>query len=394
MKILYVVDGRSPIAINWIRFIVEAGHDVYLASTFDFIPDLPLKSFNFVPVAFSHLKGKNLVENSDQPAGSLWSSSLVKFRTSVRRILAPLTIPPASTRLKTIIESVKPDLVHAMRIPFEGMLASRALRDSPTLPLIISVWGNDFTLHAGATPWMAKYTRSALHRADGLHTDCQRDLELSHHWGYVEGKPSLVVPGNGGVQTDLFYPPENGSPNREYTVINPRGFRSYIRNDTFFKSIPDVLKYHPHARFICPDMAGESQAQSWIKKLGIESAVELLPKIAREEMADLFRRAAIAVSPSTHDGTPNTLLEAMASGCFPVASDLESIREWIDPSINGFLIDPSDPSDLAAAVVKALDQIDLRIQALNYNRELINARAEYGSSMQSALNFYQALLNQ
>ena len=394
MKILYVVDVRSPIAINWIKFVIEAGHEVHLASTFDVVPDMPFKSFAFVPVAFSQVKGVDQKQNGYQPSASIWSASLVSLRTSVRRILAPLTISPASNRLKKIIGSLKPDIVHAMRIPFEGMLASKALWDKQTPPLIISVWGNDFTLHAGTTPWMERYTRSALNRADGLHTDCQRDLDLSHQWGYAEDKPSIVLPGNGGVQTDLFYPPQNGSPDRENTVINPRGFRAYIRNDTFFKSIPEVLEYHPQARFLCPDMAGESQAQGWIKKLGIESAVELLPKVTKGEMADLFRRSAIAVSPSTHDGTPNTLLEAMASGCFPVAGDLESIREWIDPGINGYLIDPSDPADLAAAIVKALDQVELRNQALNHNRELINARAEYESSMQSALNFYQTFLNQ
>jgi hypothetical protein len=33
MKILYVADGRSPIAQNWIRYFAERGDEVYLAST-------------------------------------------------------------------------------------------------------------------------------------------------------------------------------------------------------------------------------------------------------------------------------------------------------------------------------------------------------------------------
>src|SRR6478609_7744686 len=33
MKILYIADGRSPIAQNWIRHFVERGDEVYLAST-------------------------------------------------------------------------------------------------------------------------------------------------------------------------------------------------------------------------------------------------------------------------------------------------------------------------------------------------------------------------
>jgi glycosyltransferase involved in cell wall biosynthesis len=393
MKLLYVADGRSPIAINWIEYFIDQGHEVHLVSTFDVIPDLNLKSFEFVPVAFSQMKGKtNRVDSADLPGGIFWGSSMVNLRTSMRRIIAPLTVSAASKRLKDIIDRVNPDLIHAMRIPFEGMLASRALQDKQAPPLVISVWGNDFTLHAAATPWMAKYTRSTLVRVNGLHTDCQRDLILAHQWGFADLKPSIVVPGNGGVQTDLFYPPKNESRTRADIVINPRGFRSYIRNDSFFKAIPEVLKQRPHTRFVCPDMAGVDQALRWIDDLGIEHAVELLPKVSREEMAGLFRKAAVAVSPSSHDGTPNTLLEAMACGCFPVAGDLESLREWIDPGINGFLVDPADPSDIAAAIVEALERTESREQALIHNQKLIKTRAEYNSSMASALNFYQTLI--
>jgi glycosyltransferase involved in cell wall biosynthesis len=82
----------------------------------------------------------------------------------------------------------------------------------------------------------------------------------------------------------------------------------------------------------------------------------------------------------------------MACGCFPVAGDLESLREWIDPGINGFLVDPADPSDIAAAIVEALERTESREQALIHNQKLIKTRAEYNSSMASALNFYQTLI--
>ena len=68
-------------------------------------------------------------------------------------------------------------------------------------------------------------------------------------------------------------------------------------------------------------------------------------------MADVFRRAQIVASPSIHDGTPNTLLEGIACGCFPVAGDLESIREWITPDENGLLFDSNDPQSIAKAIV-------------------------------------------
>jgi glycosyltransferase involved in cell wall biosynthesis len=141
-------------------------------------------------------------------------------------------------------------------------------------------------------------------------------------------------------------------------------------------------------------MSGEVQAQRWIEELNVTASVELLLNVSRGEMAGLFREAAIAVSPSIHDGTPNTLLEAMASGCFPVAGDLESLREWIEPGINGFLIDPADPTALAEAVIEALEQPDLRLKARNHNQILISDRAEYRTTMKKAGEFYQALIGE
>ena len=98
-------------------------------------------------------------------------------------------------------------------------------------------------------------------------------------------------------------------------------------------------------------MQGEPQATGWVQELGITDQVTLLPKQTRAQMADLFRQSRVVVSPTTHDGTPNTLLEAMACGCLPVVGDLESLREWITPGVNGLLVDLSHPQELAEAIL-------------------------------------------
>jgi glycosyltransferase involved in cell wall biosynthesis len=395
MRLLFVADGRSPIALDWIRYFVRRGDEVHLVSTFP-SPALPgLVSFNVIPVAFSRIKGRQaqrtlLDQGTNQPPQTRSLSRLVpvRLRTGLRQWLGPLTIPGAARRLAELTKSIQPDLVHAMRIPYEGMLAAQA---NLPFPLIISVWGNDFTLHARANPWMAANTRLAMQRAGALFTDCRRDLRLAVEWGYSTDRPTLVVPGNGGVQLDIFYPPPEpiGTP----TIINPRGFRAYLRSDTFFKAIPLVLAKLPTAHFLCAGMSGEPQALRWLEEYGIAENVELLPLQSRMEMAELFRRSQVAVSPSTHDGTPNTLLEAMACGCFPVAGDIESLREWIQPGDNGFLVDPGDEHALAEAILQAFARPSLRQHAAQINRDLVTSRAEYLHGMQQAEKFYSMLVN-
>lgn len=384
MRILFVADGRSPIALNWISYFVEQGHEVHLVSTYACAPALKLAGLEIIPAALSEAAGA-AGGGGTSMGGRAWLRRLVPvgLRTALRQRLGPLTLPGAARRLAEICDRLQPELVHAMRIPYEGMLAALA---EPAAPLLISIWGNDFTLHAPATRRMAALTRLALGRAGALHADCRRDIRLAQEWGFPAGRPFRVLPGSGGIQLETFYPP--AEPPTQPLVVNPRGFRAYLRSDTFFKAIPLVLARCPAARFACPNMAQEAQARAWVEGLGIGAAVDLLPSQSRVEMADLFRRTQVVVSPSTHDGTPNTLLEALACGCFPVVGDLESLREWITPGENGFLVDPGDPQALAAAIVQALEQPELRRRAAAYNRQQIAERAEYQRCMQEAEKFY------
>jgi glycosyltransferase involved in cell wall biosynthesis len=400
VRLLFVADGRSPIAVNWIKHFVEVGHEIHLVTTFASNPPLELASITHLPVAFSGLKSEDSVKGI---TGALDGAGKIRLRTTIKNWLGPYTISPSSRKLSEIARKLEPDLIHAMRIPFEGMLAAQA---DLTSPLIVSVWGNDFTLHGPSTPKMRSMTKVTLRKTAGLHVDCSRDLRLAVEWGYPQDQPAIVLPGAGGIVPEIFHPSSNGVEIQPLTiqgrtldipidspvVVNPRGFRAYIRNDTFFKSIPMILEQFEDTIFLCPVMKGVREAEEWVTELGIKDSVHLLPKLTASEMGDVYRRSLISVSPSEHDGTPNTLLEAMACGCFPIAGDIESIREWIQDGTTGFLIDPAEPAELADAVVSALGQPELLEAARVDNIELVNDRARRSDVMRRAEVFYQELL--
>ncbi|KXK12343.1 MAG: putative glycosyltransferase [Chloroflexi bacterium OLB14] len=393
MRILFVTDARSPISQNWIKYFLKPENEVYIASTFDCDLDLPINGFEFTPVAFSSAKKK-----SSAPSSA--SSLTLSLRTALRQWLGPLTLRYSAKKLRKYIQEIKPDLIHAMRIPYEGMLTAVAVfggrvvmseaNDVSRPLLIVSVWGNDFTLHASSTSLMTGITKLVMQNVDALHADTQRDIKLAREYGLSEDKLTLVTPGNGGIRSYIFYPPSELVKNP--IIINPRGVRPYVRNDSFFKAIPLVLEKFPQAKFICTSMQNESQALKWIEELNISSAVELLPAIEYQKMGDLFRSAQIVVSPSIHDGTPNSLIEAMACGCFPVAGDLESIREWITHGQNGLLFDSNNPQSIAESILLGLEREDLRQDAASLNAKLISAKAEYEVNMKKVQEFYNSVM--
>jgi glycosyltransferase involved in cell wall biosynthesis len=392
MRLAFVADGRSPHARGWLDLFRSGDHEIHLISTFQCEPPPGLASYRFVPVAFS---GR---ATGGAPGQAPGGASAIRLRSAVRHWIGPLTVPLAAARLKTELRAIQPELVHAMRIPFEGILAAAATE----VPLVISVWGNDFTLHAGAAPGMSLYTRRALSRADGLHADCERDVRLARQWGFPEQRPAIVLPGGGGIDTGIFHPGELAPdtpvelqveiPPAAPVVVNPRGFRAYVRNDTFFKAIPEVLKVMPETIFLCPAMAGEATAERWLDELGIREHVRLLPVLPPLSLAAIYQRAWVMVSPSTHDGTPNSFLEAIACGCFPVVSDLESLREWIEDGSNGLLTSASDPGRLAHSIVLALQNERLRSNARAINQALVEERASRARGHSLAAGLYRLLV--
>lgn len=385
MKIAFVADGRSPTAISWTKYFVDQGHEVHFISSHRANPKTNYTSFHYLPIGFSGITNASNSINVRQKF--IKNITTVKFRTFIKQWLTPIMLKNSTKKLSKLFKEIKPDVIHALRIPFEGIVSAKAAGDTP---LIISVWGNDFTLHAKSNRMMKKLTISALQRTNALLADCNRDIREANDLGFNQNKTSLVLPGGGGLDPNVFY--ENKMPPPPYQIINPRGLRAYIRNDTFFKAIPLVATKYPNIKFIFPAMEGESEAIKLVNQYKIHSHVDLLQKQTPEQMAKLFQNSVIIASPSEHDGTPNTLLEGMACGCFPIAGNIESIREWITDNENGLLFNVENHLDIAAAIINALENPKLRDKAKNINRGLIKERAIYANVMKQAEFFYNELL--
>jgi glycosyltransferase involved in cell wall biosynthesis len=76
------------------------------------------------------------------------------------------------------------------------------------------------------------------------------------------------------------------------------------------------------------------------------------------EIAAAYARATAVVMPSTHEGMPLVLLEAMAAGAPVVASPLPEIVEVGRDAI--LTADPATPGALAKALAQLLDDANLR----------------------------------
>jgi glycosyltransferase involved in cell wall biosynthesis len=101
-----------------------------------------------------------------------------------------------------------------------------------------------------------------------------------------------------------------------------------------------------------PEKLGADRVHDAILELGLEGRVELRGHVERDELAALYRGAAVLVYPSRYEGFGLPVLEAMASGTPVVATTAASLPEVAGDA--AVLVEPGNPAALAGGIERAL----------------------------------------
>src|SRR5690349_20097144 len=128
MRVLFIADARSPIAQNWINYFVGQNDDVHVISTYPRETRYLTGAHVYeVPVALSGFSQGSRRGNEVQRQGPLSAmrSSSVRVQSSAseiaQNVIIPLRLRHRVTKIRRLIADISPDLIHAMRIPFEGV---------------------------------------------------------------------------------------------------------------------------------------------------------------------------------------------------------------------------------------------------------------------------------
>jgi len=167
------------------------------------------------------------------------------------------------------------------------------------------------------------------------------------------GRRAVVVPN--GVEMRPYVPPPEGPP-----VVAYVGRLSRRKGpDVLIDAAALLAPKHPRARFV---LAGDEfgggddlrrELEEKAARLGLGARVEFRP--FHEEIGDVFVEASVVTSPSVlPESFGLGLLEAMSYGRPVVASRLGGPMELVLDGETGFLVPPSDPAALAAALDRLL----------------------------------------
>lgn len=174
--------------------------------------------------------------------------------------------------------------------------------------------------------------------------------------------PSVVVNGS-GVDVEAFdvspLPPEP-----VFLLIarllGDKGIREYV------EAAREIRLARPGVKFLLvgwiddnPDAIQQDELDTWIR----EGVVEFLGRMS--DVRPAIAKASVYVLPSYREGTPRTVLEAMAMGRAIITTDAPGCRETVANGVNGFLVPLREVAPLVAAMQQFIDSPGL-ISAMGY----------------------------
>lgn len=122
---------------------------------------------------------------------------------------------------------------------------------------------------------------------------------------------------------------------------------------TFIAAAAELAARQPDVAFVFVG-AGELEAQvrQELTRRGLGDRAHLLGW--RQDMARIYADMDVLALSSLNEGTPVTLIEAMASGVPVVATDVGGVKDVLDHGRRGEIVPPRDATALANAMERAL----------------------------------------
>jgi glycosyltransferase involved in cell wall biosynthesis len=378
MKILFV-SMPSIHAIRWINNLKDSNHSLFW---FDILSKGELNSIsipeqnqytNWEKRKMKYIKGEfSLYKNFP----SLYSRLESYFKVTVTEYF------------EEIILSLKPDLVHSFEMQSCSYPLTQIMKKYPKIKWLYSCWGSDLFYYYKFNHHFRKIN-AVLKRTDFLLSDCKRDVVLAKKTGF-KGTSFGVLPGGSGYNIKEYLKHRTEIGDRKIILV--KGYEhNFGRAVNIIKALlilGDKIKdlkivvYGAHKKVI-----------DFINKNNLNITYYGRHELSHSDLLKLMGISKIHIGNSISDGIPNTLLESIIMGSFPIQSNPGgATEEYITDNANGFLInDPNDIQNIAQLILSALKSKDLVETASNKNLKIAKNRLDQKKIEKQILKIYDKI---
>ena len=377
MKILFVCQQYIH-AARWINQLKDSEHEIYVFDCSDapIHRDLLWTKYitNWSKRKIPRIKGEYFLEK--------------KFSSFFEKVEPYLKVT-ASEKLKEIIEEIQPDLVHSLEMQSQTYHVLKAYNKHQFKWAYFS-WGSDLYLYQNDKNHYSKI-KNVLRKLDYFFADNNRDVLLAKELGF-KNKISGVFPGGGGYHLKDYT--QFSKPLSERNLILIKGYhhwagRALVVLNSLELILDEIRDYRIYVYSAHNIVIKKIEELNKKYNLNIEYSSRK-EQITHQQLLEKFGEAKIAIGNSISDGIPNTLLEAIILGAFPIQSNPGGASEdYISHKKNGLLIEnPEDKNEIAELIKEALESEKLVEKAFELNLEIART-LDYTVIKNNVLKVYQ-----
>ncbi len=382
MKILFVAMPDSIHAARWMNQLVDEDWDIHLAPCYP----APCHPTLHKKIIYHDIFSTSFISRI---SWEIFTKIFPQHQKQYNK-----TMP--AQRLAVLIERLRPDVVHSMRMQQSGTLtlkAKKTLTGKKFPRWIMGCWGSDIYLFGRLINYIQDI-KTMLGSCDYFIADCKRDIKLARDFGFT-GEALPVLPGGGGYDISKVTKSSGESLPSSRKTIAVKGHQFWAgRALIALKAIEmcaDILKSYtivvysaiPDVEMAC-ELLTESTALS----------IEIMPNSSHEAMLNLFGRSRISLALSISDGLPQTLLESMLMGAFPIQSNTCCGDEWLKDGESAFFVPPEDPIVVAQTLRRALKEDALVDRAALINYKMIKTNFDQTFIKPQIINLYRKVGSQ
>jgi glycosyltransferase involved in cell wall biosynthesis len=366
MRILFLADSDSPHTLRWIKSLHKFGHSIALFSIHCINSDY-YRNYSDILLYSSEISRK--IQNKSET-----SFSKLKYLTAIFKI-------------KNIIKTYKPDIVHAHYASSYGLLSVL----TKFKPVILSYWGSDvfiFPNRSFVHKFILKYISSKANVI--LSTSNIMKVEIQKYCD----KEILVIPF--GVDITLFKPIRNPKNDKSIVVI---GLIKTFEENYGVKYLINAfaqLKKEPLGKNLKLLLVGKGSLLNNLKIMtrnyGIEQYVEFTGYVDPSFIYKYHQQLDIAVIPSISESFGVSAIESMACGKPVVASNVGGLAEVIDDGKTGILVKSKDAQSIYEALKKLVANEELRIKLGEAGRKKVLKYYNWDDSVKLMNDLYMSFL--
>jgi glycosyltransferase involved in cell wall biosynthesis len=289
----------------------------------------------------------------------------------------------------------KTQLIHAFWSA-SGIIAL-AVRIFRPRPVVITLWGSDKLITQ--IPILSKPIIRVLNTADAIVCE-NNNLKTFLVSKGLNSKIITLI--RNGINFDYFQPGDSikarkylGLKNDQLILLSIGSLNKNKNHTLLINAFSEIVtsKSSLHLYIIGK---GEEQVglKKQIKKLKLEQKITLLGLLDHKSISEWMKAADIFILPSRNEGTPNSLLEAMASGLPVIASQVGGIPELIQENIEGLLFKSDSKDDLKEKLNKLIKDNQLQeLLGKNAQKKIATHYGTWENQSKKLLALYKQLLS-